>query len=131
MERVSLTRFYREILSFDCSFFLSRTPPEEQEDVKNVILLENNQQESKNVDGNECKCSICGKFYANRYTLKTHMETHSKKKGASYCPYCKKGLKKKTRLQAHLKACHECHVCNIMFKTKLEKASHIEQEHKM
>lgn len=48
-----------------------------------------------------CKCSVCGKGFADQYRLKLHMVTHSGERPFT-CNICKKGFTQKGSLNTHL-----------------------------
>ncbi|XP_055712575.1 piggyBac transposable element-derived protein 3-like isoform X2 [Phlebotomus papatasi] len=109
-----------------------KAEPEEPEDVKNVMLLDTKPQGLDCVSDLEQngthQCGICGRSFKNRYTLKSHMVKHQKKKGFP-CPYCTRVILQKKRLMHHVKTNHECSVCGAMFRMNIERTTHIQQVH--
>ena len=73
--------------------------------------------------GQETKCYICDKSYADRYSLRYHLRTHGIGRQIR-CEYCNKSFSKPSRLEAHVRAQHDnirdfdCLQCGKKFKTR-------------
>lgn len=66
------------------------------------------------------QCSVCDAWLSNRYTLKTHLLTHSSE--PQKCPQCDKVSPNHHALMCHIKevhteAKHKCSCCDKLFKT--------------
>lgn len=73
-------------------------------------------------------CGVCGKILANKYSLATHMRTHSKE-SYNKCDICDKAFVSKYTLTDHMRRIHEecgtgrdkvCEICGRSFFTKAE-----------
>ena len=79
--------------------------------------------------GQETKCYICDKSYADRYSLRYHLRTHGIGRQIR-CEYCNKGFSKPSRLEAHVRAQHDnirdfdCLQCGKKFKTRVHLINH-------
>ena len=82
--------------------------------------------------GQETKCYICDKTYADRYSLRYHLRTHGIGRQIR-CEYCNKSFSKPSRLEAHVKSNHQnirnypCTVCDKAFKTRIHLDNHFRQ----
>ena len=82
--------------------------------------------------GQETKCYICDKTYADRYSLRYHLRTHGIGRQIR-CEYCNKSFSKPSRLEAHVKSNHQnirnypCSVCEKAFKTQVHLENHFRQ----
>ena len=79
--------------------------------------------------GQETKCYICDKSYADRYSLRYHLRTHGIGRQIR-CEYCNKSFSKPSRLEAHVRAQHDnirdfdCLQCGKKFKTRVHLGNH-------
>ena len=82
--------------------------------------------------GQETKCYICDKSYADRYSLRYHLRTHGIGRQIR-CEYCNKSFSKPSRLESHVKSNHHnirnypCSVCEKSFKTQVHLENHFRQ----
>ena len=79
--------------------------------------------------GQETKCYVCDKTYADRYSLRYHLRTHGIGRQIR-CEYCNKSFSKPSRLEAHVKSHHnnirdfKCSECGKAFKTRNHLSNH-------
>lgn len=87
----------------------------------------------KDKDAKAPGCSVCGKVLANKYSLATHMRTHSRETYYK-CDICDKAFVSKYTLTDHVRRIHEefgpgrdkvCDHCGRSFFTKTELKYHI------
>ena len=82
--------------------------------------------------GQETKCYICDKTYADRYSLRYHLRTHGIGRQIR-CEYCNKSFSKPSRLEAHIRSHHnnirdfKCSECGKAFKTRSHLENHFRQ----
>lgn len=82
--------------------------------------------------GDDFKCYVCEKLYADRYSLRYHLRTHGIGRQIR-CEYCNKSFSKPSRLEAHVKSHHnnirdfKCSECDKAFKTAIHLKNHFRQ----
>ena len=82
--------------------------------------------------GQEPKCYVCNKQYADRYSLRYHLRTHGIGRQIR-CEYCSKAFSKPSRLAAHVRSHHKnirdfaCPSCDKAFKTRVHLNNHFRQ----
>ena len=82
--------------------------------------------------GQEAKCYVCSKLYADRYSLRYHLRTHGIGRQIR-CEHCRKAFSKPSRLAAHIRSHHKnirdfvCPTCNKAFKTRVHLNNHFRQ----
>jgi uncharacterized Zn-finger protein len=82
--------------------------------------------------GQEPKCYVCSKHYADRYSLRYHLRTHGIGRQIR-CEYCNKAFSKPSRLAAHVRSHHKnirdfaCPSCDKAFKTRVHLTNHYRQ----
>ena len=82
--------------------------------------------------GQEPKCYVCSKQYADRYSLRYHLRTHGIGRQIR-CEYCSKAFSKPSRLAAHVRSHHKnirdfsCPSCDKSFKTRVHLNNHFRQ----
>lgn len=82
--------------------------------------------------GQEPKCYVCNKQYADRYSLRYHLRTHGIGRQIR-CEYCSKAFSKPSRLAAHIRSHHKnirdfaCPSCDKTFKTRVHLKNHFRQ----
>jgi uncharacterized Zn-finger protein len=82
--------------------------------------------------GQETRCYVCDKSYADRYSLRYHLRTHGIGRQIR-CEYCNKSFSKPSRLDAHVRSHHHnirdfvCSACDKAFKTRMHLRNHFRQ----
>ena len=82
--------------------------------------------------GQEPKCYVCSKRYADRYSLRYHHRTHGIGRQIR-CEHCNKAFSKPSRLAAHVRSHHKnirdfaCPSCDKAFKTRVHLTNHYRQ----
>ena len=82
--------------------------------------------------GQEPKCYVCSKRYADRYSLRYHLRTHGIGRQIR-CEHCNKAFSKPSRLAAHVRSHHKnirdfaCPSCDKAFKTRVHLTNHYRQ----
>ena len=82
--------------------------------------------------GQEPRCYVCSKQYADRYSLRYHLRTHGIGRQIR-CEYCSKAFSKPSRLAAHVRSHHKnirdfaCPSCDKAFKTRVHLNNHFRQ----
>ena len=82
--------------------------------------------------GQEPKCYVCSKAYADRYSLRYHLRTHGIGRQIR-CEFCSKAFSKPSRLASHVRSHHKnirdfaCPSCDKAFKTRVHLNNHFRQ----
>ena len=94
-----IVRTHRERKFFQCTVCPSK--------LKTRQALERHEQVQHNSSAtHKIDCTVCGKSFIGRNTIKVHMKKHMSAQKNEKCQLCPLGFSDKTRLKGHMKSVH-------------------------